>query len=279
MTVSLIKDYVRINEFYGNTITSEECARNVLTSYTGTAGIRMAEGQGWNGFAVLMMADGSAFSALSESDYMHGLCECERAISVSNTEAICEALDDVDEKVGRPTYTVWDDYIAYDYACKEAREVIEGFECALSDYPLLDEMRCSELEYEALNDYVYNEVSGRVPSLCEETIIASVVSHICQNESPCGGCGSVDIDDAMNAIGFMQCHDCSTWLESSKDDALCMDCADGYTEDGCECVSVYLDTMRHGGHAVGMGEINETMRGCADCYAVMYPYGREAVTA
>ncbi|OEV13215.1 hypothetical protein [Streptomyces nanshensis] len=202
--------------------------------------------------------------------------ECERIRYQANAETVTAGF----ERIGVECWE-WRGYIAFDASSAKGRKLAEEYGDALAAYPILDEERVSELEHEAACHLVEQEI--RLPDGVNAEDVLSELP-----ETPyCADCGTGDLTDAMDKLGYTQCADCEEWLKTETTGALCYDCADAYSEPDCECVSTYVDTMRHLSTHVDTtrlplrllsssypteSDVREIQRGCENCYPAIYPY-------
>ncbi|MFB7473180.1 hypothetical protein [Kitasatospora sp. NPDC056184] len=238
MTVSLYKDYVQLAP---RIISSEQTVKHIESNFR----IRLwhatdtAELQEWKGFALVFEPGGDAMAWTSESDSYYGHF-CEHAMSVANCETVLAALDDVDEKVGRPTYVFWNGKIAYDYSCPEAREAVEGLEASLAHYPCLDDSRMSELEYDYAIDRLESDYT--FPEGVEPSDILQALHDA--GESDCDDCSCWDVQKVVEKMDYRQCADCDEWIPSSSlVPILCLDCV-ALSGECSECSGTVADSFR-----------------------------------
>ncbi|MFB6881386.1 hypothetical protein ACFCY8_11175 [Streptomyces noursei] len=209
----------------------------------------------------------AGFNELLEGDpgeYFYGH-ECARIRRKANAEAAMAMF----EAIGVECWE-WRGFLAFDASSARGCAVAERIGVSLSDYPTLDDMRVSELEWDAARTLVEQEI--RLPDGVNADDVMREMSEI----PYCAECGISGLEDAMNALGYRECADCEEWVKSALDGALCHDCTDSYAETDCECVSLYVDTLRHNGSFATGNDVREIQRGCESCYAEMYPYGLTA---
>lgn len=193
-------------------------------------------------------------------------CECQSMRVRANFEAIRDEFES--------NGCQWFEYrgrFAYDASDAKAVKIAAEFDGFAESYPILDEMRLSELESE--NAY---EIINNCFSLPDDIDASDVLAEM--NETPfCGSCDGVDIDDAMSKLDYVCCVKCGDWVKSyHQAESVCFDCAIEYDIEGCGCVSLYLHTAEHNQFAPTVSGIREVQRGCAHCYPHIYPYARAA---
>ncbi|MFD3422142.1 hypothetical protein [Streptomyces decoyicus] len=197
-------------------------------------------------------------------EYFYGH-ECERIRRQVNAETAQGAF----AEIGVECWD-WRGFLAFDASSARGRVLADRIGASLAGYPVLDEERVSDLEWEAARSLIQQEID-----LPEDLDADDVIRKM--PETPyCADCGVSGIEDAMKALGYRECVDCHQWLKTSLDGAMCHECAESEAEAECECIPVYVDTMRHHGTYATRNDVTEILRGCESCYYAVHPYGLSA---
>lgn len=245
--------------------------------YSEQGAIELAQEHDWTGFAFVMDNSGPvAWQDASDVSYGHF---CTFALEKTNWEVITQELEKTKRK-GIEFYEGCVEYegkIAYDYGNIGIRNKVASFERALSDYPVLDDMRLSELEHE--NALKVLENCYNIP----EDLASEVMEALHDaGHGDCPDCESWDVEAALESLGRRECAECHEILKTELDGAVCRECADSYSVCEGECASVAIDTT----YSVGFMTSDELEAIeckceckcgglCEPCYQDKYPYGRD----
>lgn len=236
--------------------------------------VEFAEQQEWGGFGLVMDASGPVPADPSEgygpfSTY---------ALEKTNWDAIREALNEVSEQGQGYEWAEWEGSIAYDYSNNALREVVENIETSLAGYPLLDDEAFSEMEYE--NALEYLEENLELPDILDASDVLSKIHELGYGDDPDDWSDAVE--RALDELGWRECAECSTVLNTLLKDALCRECAESY-EPVCEgeCTSVVVESTYVYGFMTGRSIEAITCQCecgcgglCLPCYEEKYPYAR-----
>ncbi|MET8684834.1 hypothetical protein ABZV77_11510 [Streptomyces sp. NPDC004732] len=157
---------------------------------------------------------------------------CQAAIHHSNfNQAFYLMRESSGDGHGHDTDKVvqWGEYIVYRSDVDSLRECAEEISRALSDYPMLDDMRCSELEDEYLHE---NLSSWECRNLPDGVDVGDVIEwgHD-MGLSSCTGCSSWDADEILGSQGYEPCSDCNDYVtpgDCRTGEPLCAECAEFY---------------------------------------------------
>lgn len=191
--------------------------------------------------------------------------ECERIRRQVNAEAARAEF----ERLGIECWD-WRGHFAFDASSALARALADQIGASLASYPVLDEERLSEREWEAARALVKQEIN------LPEGIDADDVIGMMPEVRYCPSCGTSGIEDAMNALGYAECVSCHEWLKTDTDNAVCYACAEAEAEPDCECVPAYIEVKRGMNEYPAKRAIHEILRGCERCYAALHPHGHQA---
>ncbi|WP_406379081.1 hypothetical protein [Streptomyces sp. NBC_00197] len=241
--------------------------------------IELAQEHDWSGFAFVMDNSGPVrWQDASDNNYGHF---CTFAVEKVNYEVITEELGKVKRK-GIESYegcVEYVGYIAYDYGNIGVRTKVVSLERALAGYPVLDDMRMSELEHE--NALKVLENCHNIP----EDLASDVMEALHDaGHGDCPDCESWDVEGVLDTMGWRECAECSEVIETETKGAVCRDCADSYSSVVCEgeCLSVTVDAAYTLGfmttaelEAVTCECPCECGGLCERCYQENYPYGRD----
>ncbi|GGX51626.1 hypothetical protein [Streptomyces noursei] len=216
------------------------------------------------GFGLIEINGADDLLTSDPGDHFYGH-ECERIRRRVNAETAKAEFD----AIGVQCWD-WRGFVAFDASSPRGRALADQIGGALADYPVLDDERVSELEWDAARTVIEQAIS------LPDGVDADDVLREMPETRYCGQCGTSGIEDAMQALGYRECAECEEWIKSSLDGAMCHDCAESEAEPECDCVPVYIDTMRHNGTYATRRDVNEILRGCESCYYAMHPYGLSA---
>ncbi|WP_159395242.1 hypothetical protein [Streptomyces albireticuli] len=163
----------------------------------------------------------------------------------------------------------WRGYVAYDASSRRGREIAAEIGASLTGYPVLDDERLSELEWDAAVEYI-NDQCG-----LPEGVDAADVLREMPEVPPCMHCFSCDAEDVLTSFGYSSCMDCSAWIKADgyPVERVCYDCADREQEGDCSCIPNYVDTLRHMSLYPTASDLREIQRGCETCYPIRWPHG------
>ncbi|MFI6685003.1 hypothetical protein [Streptomyces sp. NPDC050485] len=214
----------------------------------------------WAGFGIVDDGTGEPLEDWNSRGYYN--CDCRENLLRVNAEATYAAFKDA----GVDTHE-WNGWIVWDASNPKGHAIAEQIGRSLAGYPILDDERLSELEWDnacAMIADLYTLPEGVEPD--DLIRIMPEVPH-------CSNCSSCDVEDAMETLGYLQCQDCNTWLKTEIEGAMCHDCTEREREGECECVPAYVDTLKHVGAYATMRDVREIQRGCETCYPVRWPHG------
>lgn len=218
-----------------------------------------ADESGWTGFAFVFGVDGPLSVP---GRYLFGNV-CEHIRDTVNAETAFKIMADA---VGEPrdadgnggyVVTEWHGYMAYDHGNPLAEQAAHRITTALGD-GCLDTVEASDRERA-------NGIAGLIDSYHVPESLVESVFDLMPDFSGCFECVSPDVDRAMDELGYVQCADCYDWIKSGgkSGEILCHDCADSRGD--CECVSIVVETHRHGGHVTTAQDVEDACSGeCAE---------------
>lgn len=213
------------------------------------------------GFGLIDGGDGNPLEWWFSNGYYN--CDCwEISIRVNHESAVAAF-----EAAGVECWE-WRGYTAYDASSRRGREIAAEIGGSLAGYPILDDERMSELEWDAAVEYINDQYT------LPEGIEADDVIREMPEVPFCSNCSSCDVEDALASLEYSQCMDCDTWIKTGEypSKRVCYDCAEREQEGDCECVLVYVDTMRHIALYPTVSDLREIQRGCETCYPIRWPY-------
>ncbi|MEV8022465.1 hypothetical protein AB0O76_40470 [Streptomyces sp. NPDC086554] len=216
----------------------------------------------WAGFGLVDDGTGEPLETWSEYGYYN--CDCRENLLRVNYESAREAF----KSAGVETHEV-NGWLVWDASNRAGHEIARSIGRALGGYPVLDDERLSDLEWD--NAVKMIEDLYRLPGgVTGDDVIRQMpeVPH-------CSNCSSCDVEDALASLEYSQCMDCDEWIKTGEypSDRVCYDCADREQEGECECIPVYVDTMRHMSRYPTVGDLREVQRGCETCSPVRWPHG------
>ncbi|MEU1071583.1 MULTISPECIES: hypothetical protein [unclassified Streptomyces] len=217
---------------------------------------------GWRGFGMVDDGTGEPLTVWDVHNYYD--CDC----SENRIRVNCESALAAFKAAGVDTYS-HKGWIVWDAASRAGHEIARKISAALADYPILDDERLSELEWDnacAMIADLYSLPEGIEPD--------DVIRQMPEVPS-CSNCSRCDVDEALASLGYGQCMDCSAWVKTCVDPSehVCYDCAEREQEGDCQCVPAYVDALRHMGLYPTVSDLREIQRGCEDCYPVRWPHG------
>ncbi|MFJ6622320.1 hypothetical protein ACIQOW_32660 [Kitasatospora sp. NPDC091335] len=234
-----------------------------------------ADAHGWASLGMVMDGTGGLLED-GEGWHQH---EAEAIRAQSNWQAACRIMGDAAGECG----TLWDtcgDGIVYDADSFLAADAARRIADSLAGYPLLDDDDHTERERAAMAREV-GEAGGPLPP--------DVDADDVLRQLPCPQLGEITcymVEDAVSAMGYVQCGDCDEWLTpmDARDGApLCRDCA---LEESCRAGSgttgkplravlkPYLDGYAARQGAAYREDVRAIVRGSAQGYRAVY--GRAA---
>ncbi|MFD7162806.1 hypothetical protein [Streptomyces violascens] len=217
----------------------------------------------WAGFGMVNDGTGEPLEDWTDGWYYNCVCR-ENRIRV-NAEATRAAFG----SAGVDTFE-WRGWIVWDASNPAGHAIAESVGRTLGDYPILDDERLSELEWDnacAMIDDLYTLPEG---------VEASDVIQKMPEVPHCSNCSSCDVEDAIAELEYSQCMDCATWIKTGeyRSERVCYDCADCEREGDCECIPNYVDGLRRMSLYPTASDLREIQRGCETCYPVRWPHGR-----
>ncbi|WP_424214758.1 hypothetical protein ACN20G_23320 [Streptomyces sp. BI20] len=190
-------------------------------------------------------------------------CDCTENLAKVNAEETLAAF----KRAGVDTYE-YDGWIMWDASNAKGHAIAESIGNTLSDYPVLNDEMLSDLEWENACKVVED-----LYTLPDGVEVGDVINAM--PEVPfCSNCASCDVPDALESLGYVQCSgdNCEEWFKADDNttERLCYECADYEQEGECECVPVYVDTLKHMSLYPTPADIREIKRGCETCYPVLW---------
>ncbi|MFJ7205592.1 hypothetical protein ACIQWR_18895 [Streptomyces sp. NPDC098789] len=211
------------------------------------------------GFGLIEDSDGSPLSDWDSRDYYN--CDCQEIPIRVNAEAAHAAFE-----AAGVEHWEWRGLVAFDAGDIRGLKIARQISNRLAGYPILDDDRLSDLEWDNACEMIAN-----LYTLPEGVEPGDVINEM--PEIPhCSNCSSCDVEDAVESLGYRKCGDCDEWLSTEKSGVLCWDCTEDYAEGGCECLSVYVDTLKHCGSYGSVAEVKFMVRACNTCSRARYPY-------
>ncbi|MFD7017235.1 hypothetical protein [Streptomyces sp. NPDC059928] len=216
----------------------------------------------WAGFGLVDDGTGEPLEDWTDGWYYN--CDCRETRIRVNAEATRAAF----KSAGVETFE-WRGWIVWDASNRAGREIARSIGSSLADYPILDDERMSELEWDnacSLIDDLYTLPEG---------VEASDVIGAMDEVPYCSNCSTCDVEGALAWLEYSQCKDCSAWIKSGEypSDRVCYDCANREQEGECECIPSYVDGLRHMNLYPTASDLREIQRGCETCYPVRWPDG------
>jgi len=221
-----------------------------------------ADENGWTGFAFVFGPDGEALAV--PGGYLFGHM-CEYIRDAVNARAafkiIADATGEPRDAGGTGGYVCseWHGYLAYDHGNPLAEQAAQRIGSGLSDGCLDDADMSAQLRA--------NGITGLIDAYKVPESLAESVMDALSDFGGCFECTSPDVHAAMRELGFAECADCPEWVATGgkPGELLCYDCAEYRGDCAGECMSVFVDTMRHGSHVITVEKADSACTGeCRD---------------
>ncbi|MGW5397830.1 hypothetical protein [Streptomyces sp. NPDC003952] len=211
------------------------------------------------GFGLIEDSDGSPLSDWNSGGYYN--CDCRENVIRVNAEAAHAAFD-----AAGVEHWDWRGLVAFDAGDIRGLRIARQISNKLAGYPILDDERLSELEWDGACAMIADQYT--LPTGVEPGDVINNMPEV----PHCSNCSSCEVGDAMGYLGYQKCLHCDEWLKTEKASALCWGCTEDYAEGDCDCLSVYVDTLKHSGSYASVAEVKVMMRACVKCSRARYPY-------
>lgn len=156
-----------------------------------------------------------------------GRCLHQIALETANSEEIEERFSHLNG--GNHSILQWDGMFLYNIGDKSAVQLVKGIEQSLSDYPLLNEERFSELELELSYETFVSQPFPDMDATIDIDRLWEQYREMFNEDYFCPECGTRDVEEVLEEY-YKQCENtvCDAWfdpekVESGKNARFCID--------------------------------------------------------